>query len=417
MALTKPKSRWLTYIAPFKGAKERSVKDKLSDKVSVTDFADLLKAADFIGTSETPVTIDFPAGSYEGDFMLKSGNRMVGAGSQATVLTTVGVKYDSKPVRGSELSRMTITAKQPSTGNGLDGADKSMVNCRLSDIYINNFDVGYKAGATDFSCTFDNVRVNSCRINFDLTGQGGIIQNTFNNCYSSAASELGMKLAGVSGLVFNGFNSGSTGGRHLEIGLNSKAVIFNAPNFEQDAGELGRNKAAVTVLSGSEVTFNSPTFVNIAATTGSTDTYLMRVQDSAVVYINAPVVKGNNPDIKHLYVAGNAVVYLNDPNGAFSKIDRYGSARVVNVSKVDNAPDFIGIKNVKSGDTVDFGWHPKFLTATPDFHSSTVPNPFKYAVHFDTFGSKTASARVIDTTTGSAVVGVTLPVLIQAWKG
>jgi len=382
---------------------------------------DLMPINDHISTADNPVLFTVPAGAFTGNFTWKSGFGLIGSGSQSTIINVPsgqsGIVMSSQIVRGGEISKMTIATESPTAGRGIDGNTRGMVNCRFSDLYLNKFDIGYKAGATDFSCTFDNVRANECRISFDLTGGGGLIQNVFNNCYSSAPSELGLNIAGVKGVVFNCYNSGSTGARHVLIGLGSKGVIFNSPNFEQDAGYLGVNQAAVTILSSSEVILNSPNFVSPAGAPGSTNTYLVRVQDSAVVHINMPTVIGEGSNIKHLYVAGNAVVYLNDPLGVFSKINVQGSGRVIRTHKISNAPDYIGKHlAVKSGDIINFGFAPRHIVAVPDFSNVAVPNPFVRSVHFDTYGSLTAVARIVNTTTGAIDTAGSLNILVQAWS-
>ncbi|EPU3934686.1 phage head-binding domain-containing protein [Morganella morganii] len=382
---------------------------------------DLTPINDYISTADDPVLFTAPAGVFTGNFTWKSGFGLIGSGSQSTIINVPsgqsGIVMSSQVVRGGEISKMTIATESPTAGRGIDGNTRGMVNCRLSDLYLNKFDIGYKAGATDFSCTFDNVRANECRISFDLTGGGGLIQNVFNNCYSSAPSELGLNIAGVKGVVFNAYNSGSTGARHVLVGLNSKGIIFNTPNFEQDAGYLGVNQAAVTVLSGSEVTLNSPSFVRASGAAGSTNTYLLRVQDTAVVYINNPVVSGEGANIKHLYVAGDAVVYLNDPLGAFTKIDIFGNGKVIRTHKISNAPDYIGKHlAVKSGDVINFGFAPRHIVAVPDFSAVAVPNPFVRSVHFDTYGSLTAVARIVNTTNGATDTTGSLNILVQAWR-
>ncbi|EPU3936150.1 hypothetical protein ACVWYD_002712 [Morganella morganii] len=382
---------------------------------------DLTPVNDYISTADDPVLFTAPAGVFTGNFTWKSGFGLIGSGSQSTIVNVPsgqsGIVMSSQIVRGGEISKMTIATESPTAGRGIDGNTWGMVNCRLSDLYLNKFDIGYKAGATDFSCTFDNVRANECRISFDLTGGGGLIQNVFNNCYSSAPSELGLNIAGVKGAVFNCYNSGSTGARHVLIGLGSKGVIFNSPNFEQDAGYLGVNQAAVTILSSSEVILNSPQFASPAGAPGSTNTYLVRVQDSAVVHINTPTVTGGGENIKHLYVAGDAVVYLNDPLGVFTKIDVLGNGRVIRTHKISNAPDYIGKHlAVKSGDIINFGFAPRHIVAVPDFSAVAVPNPFVRSVHFDTYGSLTAVARIVNTTTGATDTTGSLNILVQAWR-
>lgn len=382
---------------------------------------DLMPINDHISTADNPVLFTIPAGAFTGNFTWKSGFGLIGSGSQSTIINVPsgqsGIVMSSQIVRGGEISKMTIATESPTAGRGIDGNSKSgMINCRLSDLYINKFDIGYKSGSSDFSCTWDNVRVNECRIGFDLTGAGGLIQNVFNNCYSSASKELGLNIAGVKGVVFNNYNSGSTGGRHVLIGLASKGVIFNCPNFEQDSGYLGVNQSAITIVSSSDVTLNYPVFASPVGESGSSNTYLIRIQDTATVYINNPSIIGEGSNVRHLYVAGDATVYLNDPRGAFTKIDLFGNGRVIRTDKIKNTPDYIDIINVKTGDLVQIGFSAKYIIGTPDFHRFSVPNPFKYAVYFDTFGSQTAAARVVDVTTGSIVQSITVDVLIQAWR-
>ncbi|MGS0824826.1 phage tail-collar fiber domain-containing protein [Shewanella sp. 0m-8] len=223
------------------------------------------------------------------------------------------------------------------TGKGIDLTDaQTVTNIHLEDISLNWFGVGYQSSRNAFSNQFDNVRANFCGESFKFIGDGQLINHTFNNCYSSQPTINGLFIGGCKNFVFNGYNSGSGGAPHVNIAGSAFGIIFNSPNFEQDAGTLGANTEAIRCQSDSEVTFNYPTFATPKAT--EKNTYLFRVMNSAVVYINNPKIIGSDENIQHILIQDSATVFLNDPKGVIDddKIVIYGSGKLIKTNDIIN---------------------------------------------------------------------------------
>lgn len=372
-------------------------------------------------------------GLWNGNFELKNKTSITGESLTSTVvnvpINTIGIKPEGADVRGITISNLNLQVNGavsggPPVGTGV-GIDMSFsgkaVNCNFSNLYLDFFDIGYNAGAADFSNVYTNMRCNNNRIGINLTGNGAIIQNVFNGCYVANWTAYGVKITGASNQIFNCLNMGHNGSANayfLQIDTNSRGIFFNQPNFEMDAvgGKITAGGQAIVVASDSEVTFNSPVFNKLNA--AGPNAYLLRVRNSAVVRINDPEIYADDGTIGHLIISDTAVVYLNDPKRRFTVITIQGSGRLIRVDeKISNAPNYTNILTVKSGDTVNFGFYARYAMAVPDFHSTTMPSPFKYAVSFDTYNSSgTAIARVYDTTTGIGVAATNVTCFVQAWR-
>jgi hypothetical protein len=226
-----------------------------------------------------------------------------------------------------------------------------------------------------------------------------------------------MNLAGIKGLVIDNYNSGSTGKPHLIVGNNSVGVIFNAPNFEQDAGTQEAGASLLRIGSGSEVTLNSPVFASPSAVSGG---FLVRVVDTAVVTINHPQIIGEGAGIdNHLSVEGTAIVYLNDPKGVFTKVTVAATAQLIRVyDRLSTSPDFAQILSVSSDQVL--ATPKRALHASAEINTRIVGvYPASQAlirVVFDSYSGGSVRVRFIDTTTGLFVTGLTaVPLFIQWW--
>ncbi|KNC88976.1 phage tail fiber protein [Trabulsiella odontotermitis] len=388
---------------------------------------------DAVSAGETAGLLKVPKGLWNGNFELGNKTSISGESLTSSVINvpvnTIGIKPEGDDVRGITISNLNLQVDGavqggPPVGSGV-GVDMSFtskaVNCEFSNLYLDFFDIGYNAGPADFSNVYNNMRCNNNRIGINLTSNGQIIQNVFNGCYVANWTAFGLKISGASNQIFNGLNmghGGAAGAYFVQVDTNSRGIVFNQPNFEMDAsgGVLSAGSQAIVIASDSEVTFNSPVFNKVHAAGPST--YLFRVRGTAVVRINDPEVYSDDGVIGHLIVSDTATVYLNDPKKVFSVITIQGSGRLIRVNeKISSAPNYINILTVKSGDVINFGFYAKYAMASPDFHTSTMPSPFKYAVSFDTYNSAgTAIARVYDTTTGNGVSAVNVTCLVQAWR-
>ncbi|WP_058608985.1 hypothetical protein [Enterobacter cancerogenus] len=419
----------------------------VQDFISIEDYRRLgdIRGFGVTGIDITPVNAEIiagtapgalkiPKGSWTGKLELKNKTSANGESITSTVLTvpkdSIGIKPEGADVRGLVLSNINLqvngaVAGGAPVGTGV-GIDMSYctkaVNCEFSNLYLDFFDIGYNAGPADFSNVYTNVRCNNNRIGINLTSNGTIIQNVFNGCYVANWTAYGLKLTGVINQIFNCLNMGHNGATNayfVHIDNNSRGVLFNACNFEMDqpGGKLSAGGQAILIASDSEVTFNSPVFNKLNAAGGNT--YLLRVRGTAVVRINDPEVYGDDGTSGHLIISDNAVVYLNDPKNAFKTILVQGNGKLIRVSdKLDNTPDFAKIVSVQSGTIVPIGFYPRHVTGTCNYSASGVVGSEKYVVIFDTYTSTngTATARVIDTTTGAVASGITRSVFVQAWK-
>ena len=390
---------------------------------------DITKLNQFISLGTGPRVFRVPPGIWKGFIRLKSRFGLSGESLINTSLIVptdiTGISVTGNELRGTKIKDLMLSVEGAISGGlpvgsgiGLDcsGVEK-VVNCEVANLYLDFFDIGFRSGPADFSCVYNNVRASNNRIGFLISSNGQIIQNTYNNIYASSWTELGMRISGANNLVFNAANFGSIGATFLNIAINSRGIIFNAPNFEMDSGTLPANSHCVVVQSDSVVTFNSPTFVKPKAEDGL-PTYLYRVKDTAVVYINNPIVTLDGNNIRHLSVEGNSTVYLCDPKGVFTRVDTSGNGQIIRIDKITNAPDVIMAMTIKSGTIIPLGFYAKYALARPDFHSTAVPNPFRYDVQLDSYTSTagTVTARVVDTTTGAHVYNVDVNVVIEAWR-
>lgn len=378
--------------------------------------------------------VRLPKGNWTGNFALLNKTSLDGTSLATTTLTvpinTAGIKPSGTDVRGINISNiaMQVVGAVPGgtpigTGIGLDmtGCTK-MVNCTISNIYSDFFDIGFKAGPADFSNVYSNIRCNNNRIGFDISSNGQIIENTWNSPYAANWTQIGMKISGAGGQVINAPNfghNGTAGAYFLHIDTNSRGVIINGANFEMDAvgGKLSAGSQAVIVASDSAVTFNAPVFNKVGA--AGPNTYLFRIRGTCVVHINNPQIYNDDGIVGHLRIEDTATVYLNDPKGVITVISVAAGAKLIRVhEKLANAPSYTAVQSVQSGTVVNVGFYPTYAIGVPDFHASTLPATFKYAVTFDTYNSThgTMVARVYDTTTGLGVSSVSVPTFIQAWR-
>lgn len=386
-----------------------------------------------VATGEANGLLKVPNGVWSGNFELKNKTSITGESITSTVvnvpINTIGIKPEGSDVRGITISNMNLqvngsVAGGPPVGSGV-GIDMSFcgkaVNCEFNNLYLDFFDIGYNAGYADFSNIYNNMRCNNNRIGINLSSNGTIIQNVFNGCYVANWTAYAVKVSGASNQIFNALNMGHNGSANayfLQIDTNSRGIIFNQPNFEMDVanGKITAGSQAIVVASSSEVTFNSPTFNRVNA--AGANAYLFRVRGNAVVRINDPQIYNDDGTIGHLIISDEAVVYLNDPNRIFTVITIQGNGRLIRVDeKISNSPNYTNILTLKSGDIINFGFYARYAMAVPDFHSNTMPSPFKYAVNFDTYHSSgTAIARVYDTTTGNGVSNINVTCFVQAWR-
>ncbi|MDI3359788.1 hypothetical protein QQF21_17290 [Lelliottia sp. V89_10] len=384
----------------------------------------------YINSGENPRTLKIPRGSWLGNVVLGKG---FGVSGDSLITTTITVPKDAPGISasGDELRGVLVENLDLSVagavsgglpigvGAGLDlsGVAKA-VNCTFSNIYLDYFDLGYKAGPADFSNTYRNVRASNNRIGFYLSSNGQIINNVFDGVYVSSWTELGMYIAGANNCIFNAANFGSTGLPSLSIALNSRGIVFVAPNFEMDSGILPANSQVIVAQSDTESVFESPSFVKASAATGLT-TYLVRARDTAVVRINNPRISLEGGNIKHLSIEGNATVYLFDPKNVFTEIDISGNGKLIRVTEaLDNSPGYTGNTVIVPGTIVHTGFYSSRVMVEPDFHSASVPANWKYKVFADTYTSTGFTCRVIDTTTGGIITNpaISIPISIVAWR-
>lgn len=407
---------------------------RVGDIRGYTTTQDVTPVNAVIAANQSVGIVRVPKGNWTGNFALLNKTSLEGTSLTTTTLTvpsnTAGIKPSGTDVRGINISNIAmqvagaVTGGAPiGTGIGLDMTDcTKMVNCTISNIYSDFFDIGFKAGPADFSNVYNNIRCNNNRIGFDISSNGQIIQNTWNSPYVANWTQIGMKLSGVGGTVINTPNfghNGTAGAYFLHIDTNTRGVIVNSANFEMDAvgGKLSAGGQGIIVASDSSVTFNSPIFNKVGA--AGPNTYLFRIRGTAVVHINNPQIYNDDGIVGHLRVEDTATVYLNDPKGVFTSISVAAGATLVRVhERIKNAPSFTSLQSVQSGTVVNVGFYPTYAIGVPDFHATTMPGTFKYAVSFDSYNSTngTMTARVYDTTTGLGVSSVAIPTFIQAWR-
>ncbi|EJS6251368.1 hypothetical protein N1226_000984 [Escherichia coli] len=407
---------------------------RVGDIRGYTTTQDVTPVNAIIAANQDVGIIRLPKGNWTGNFALLNKTSLDGTSLATTTLTvpinTAGIKPSGTDVRGINISNIAmqvvgaVSGGAPiGTGIGLDmtGCTK-MVNCTISNIYSDFFDIGFKAGPADFSNVYNNIRCNNNRIGFDISSNGQIIENTWNSPYAANWTQIGMKISGVGGQVINAPNfghNGTAGAYFMHIDTNSRGVIINGANFEMDAvgGKLSAGSQAVIVASDSAVTFNAPVFNKVGA--AGPNTYLFRIRGTCVVHINNPQIYNDDGIVGHLRIEDTATVYLNDPKGVITVISVAAGAKLIRVhEKLANAPSYTAVQSVQSGTVVNVGFYPTYAIGVPDFHASALPATFKYAVTFDTYNSThgTMVARVYDTTTGLYVTSVSVPTFIQAWR-
>ena len=402
---------------------------------------DLSPVNDYIAAGVNPRTLKIPRGTWSGNILLKNNFGVTGDSVMTTSMTvpqnapgiaagTPGTPASGSELRGAIISNMGLVVSgaviggQPvGTGAGVDltGVAKA-VNCAISNLYLDYFDVGYKAGPADFSNVFSNIRATGNRIGFDVSSNGQIIENTYINCYAANFKAYALRLRGVKGSKWVNLNMGHDGSSNAyfhHIDTNSTGVVFDSPNFEMDAagGKMTGGTQAVLIASSSEVTYNYPHFNKINAAAGNY--YHFRCRGTSVTYINNPVILNDDGTAGHLRIEDDAVVYLNDPRGVFTTISIIGNGKLIRVKdKLSNSPDFTSLISVQSGTIVTIGFYPRHVMATCNYSAAGVVGSEKYFVIFDTYTSTngTATARVIDTTTGAVASGITRSVFVQAWK-
>lgn len=403
--------------------------------------SDLTPINTFINSGLNPRTLKIPRGVWSGNILLKNNFGITGDSLMTTSVTvpqnapgiaagTPGAPASGSELRGAIISNMGLVVSgaviggQPvGTGAGVDltGVAKA-VNCAISNLYLDYFDVGYKAGPADFSNVFSNIRATGNRIGFDVSSNGQIIENTYINCYAANFKAYALRLRGVKGSKWVNLNMGHDGSANAyfhHIDTNSTGVVFDSPNFEMDAagGKMTGGTQAVLIASSSEVTYNYPHFNKINAVAGNY--YHFRCRGASVTHINNPVILNDDGTAGHLRIEEDAVVYLNDPRGVFTTISIIGNGKLIRVKdKLNNSPDFTSLISVQSGTIVTIGFYPRHVMATCNYSAAGVVSSEKYVVIFDTYTSTngTATARVIDTTTGAVATGITRSVFVQAWK-
>ncbi|HGU7518472.1 TPA: hypothetical protein ACNFJ2_000503 [Escherichia coli] len=389
---------------------------------------------DYIAAGVNSRTLKIPRGGWSGNIVLNNSFGVVGDSIMTTAITVPqnvpGISATGAELRGAIISNMSlvvfgaVAGGQPvGSGAGLDltGVAKA-VNCTMSNLYFDYFDIGYKAGPADFSNVYTNIRATGNRIAFEVSSNGQLIENTYINCYAANFKAFALLLRGVKGSKWINFNMGHDGSPNAyfhHIDTNSTGVVFDSPSFEMDkvGGKMTGGTQAVLIASSSEVTYNYPHFNNINASAGNY--YHFRCRGSSVTHINNPVILNDDGTAGHLRIEDDAVVYLNDPRGVFTTISIIGNGKLIRVKdKLNNSPDFTSLISVQSGTIVTIGFYPRHVMATCNYSASGVVGSEKYVVIFDTYNSTngTATARVIDTTTGAVASGITRSVFVQAWK-
>lgn len=366
--------------------------------------------------------IDLEDGGYIGTLATQAlyGMGLRGLGEGATKLVpelssgdgvkvVTGKQFRSVEIKDIGFTQSTYATGTQGTGIGinLSGAITS-VDYRIQNVSLNYFGTGFKSSVNAFSNQMDNVRANFCTVSFDFSGTGQLINHVLNNCYSSQPKGVGLYMAGCKSFVLNAYNSGSAGFPHVNIAGGSSGIIFNAPNFEQDTGTLGSNTEAIRCQSDSEVAFNYPTFA-LPKSVDST-TYLFRVMNTAVVYINSPKIVGADANIKHIYIQDTATVYLNDPKGAIdrSKVTIVGSGRLIDVnsSSLYGAKASGKVASHAAGASISTG-----LTSAPTFWDVKIDLPTLGDTVLDVqaqvtqVGTGTLKVRFISASSGTQVFG------------
>lgn len=421
--------------------------ESVQDFISITDYRrlgdirgfgvignDLSPVNDYIASGNLPITLKVPPGEWEGNISLKNNFGLIGDSLSTSIIKTPsgipGISASGKELRGTVIANIglvvdgAVVGGQPiGIGSGLDltGVEKT-VNCTFSNMYLDYFDIGYKAGPADFSNVFTNIRATGNRIGFNVASNGQLIENTYINCYAANFKEIALLLRGVKGSKWINFNMGHDGSYNSyfhHIDTNSTGVVFDSPNFEMDSidGKMTTGTQSILVASSSVVTYNNPHFNRVNP--NGPNFYHFRCRGNSVTYINNPVLLNDDGTAGHIRVEDNATVYLNDPNGVFTIFSMIGNGKIIRVNdKIHNSPDYISTTTVNPGGIVTIGFYASKVIIHPDFHSGTVPSPFKYQVYADTYNSTGFAIRIVDTTTGLIVTSqsVTIPVTIVAWR-
>lgn len=389
-----------------------------------------------VNTGNNKGQFKVPAGAWTGGVSLKSGYGIQGDNLISTTVVVPaanhGIEYIGTDIRGIKVSDLAMQVAGAVSGGppigskcGMDlTACAKVVNCAFHNMYFDFFDIGVNTGPADFSNYYQGIRCNNNRIAYNLVSNGTNIQNVWDNCYAANWQAYGMLCRGLNNAIFNGFNfganttlAGAANAYFIHMDTNSRGIVYNNPNFEMDAGKLAAGGQAIRIASASEATFNYPVFNKCVA--AGANMYLYRIGGSATVHINNPLVYNDDGTAGHLSVEDNATVYLYDPMNNFTVIRTTGNGKLIRVKqKLDNTPDFTSLTSVTSGTIVTIGFYPRHVEAQCNYAASGVVGSEKYIVIFDSYTSTTgtATARVVDTTTGTVVTGITRSVFIKAWR-
>lgn len=110
----------------------------------------------------------------------------------------------------------------------------------ISNVRIDSFGTGVKAGNVFWNSYFENVRIEECNYGLYINGSGSSIVNTFIHCYFGIAYSINVYLNNTISTSFincnfgNNPNSDATG-KMLEIRI-SKETLFQNCNFEGSYG-------------------------------------------------------------------------------------------------------------------------------------------------------------------------------------
>lgn len=186
----------------------------------------------------------------------------------------------------------------------------------ISDVRIDSFGTGVKAGNVFWNNYFENVRIEECKYGLYIKGSGSSIVNTFIHCYFGIAYSRNVYLYNTISTSFincnfgNNPNSDATG-KILEIRV-SQETLFQNCNFEGSYGNgiinLYANQYTIfenckfhafTIVSGGYYILSSDLYcefrncIAIPAGTWDRDFILSQDSDAKICVINSTSIEGH----------------------------------------------------------------------------------------------------------------------------
>ena len=321
----------------------------------------------------------------------------LGVGADFTQISNFSIRYTGVGQSASS------AAYRPAPADG--GNNHVLLNLSMTDFFY-----GMDLGVKWWSSMATNVRCNGCGTDISCFGVGQAINNTFINFYSNKPTVRAIDIRAARNWTFVTPNFGgdiSGGfGSYMQIGTNSRGIIFINPNFEgEGAIAYPEGQSGIEILSNSAVTFESPTFTTNVGT-GPGLSYEIEARDSSEITINNPTYVNQGANMGKFKSIGTSKITLT--GGAFADIEQSGSTTAsVSVDEVI-VTGFLSEGSevgLVPGDTVDtgLGMSMAFVEAsivwTGDARATATMNVS------DKFSNGTFKVRFTDLATGGVAAG------------